>query len=231
MKFLLPANKISVTVICVICFVDLFRDVSAFTSTAGKTLARTLVHRQGHYHVRSAKQSSDELPIMSSSLYSSYDKNQQAGIASDAFLKEYFQSDIDDVNLPPSMSIIHRSIGRLASGSDIRGTFVKHPAIGRIPALARSIGQTSLPALTPFAAHCLGFAFATMIKEYQQLQGKEDEEVVICIGRDPRDQAPHEMLQHHNSLPNALDLQQNRILSALHSFTHTHTHKHLLLQN
>jgi phosphomannomutase len=25
-----------------------------------------------------------------------------------------------------------------------------------------------------------------MIKEYQKLNGKEDEEVVLCIGRDPR---------------------------------------------
>ena len=84
------------------------------------------------------------------------------------------------------MSILHRSIKELGSGSDIRGRFVNHPATGRMAGLARSIGQTSLPAITPFAAHCLGFAFATMIKEYHAQAGN-DEEVVICIGRDPRE--------------------------------------------
>jgi phosphomannomutase len=35
--------------------------------------------------------------------------------------------------------------------------------------------------LTPFAAHCLGYAFATMLKD-----SMGGEEVVVCIGRDPR---------------------------------------------
>jgi phosphomannomutase len=48
--------------------------------------------------------------------------------------------------------------------------------------VAQAISTSSLPAFTPFAAHCLGFAFATMLKE----SFSEGEEVVICIGRDPR---------------------------------------------
>eukprot|EP00536_Pseudo-nitzschia_multiseries_P001381 jgi/Psemu1/250480/estExt_Genewise1Plus.C_180050 len=109
------------------------------------------------------------------------------GVASDAFLKEYFQSEVDDLNLPPSMSIIRRSIAQVASGSDIRGQFVPNPVTGRMTALAHSIGKTKIPALTPFAAHCLGFAFATMLKEEHNLNGKDDEELIVCIGRDPRE--------------------------------------------
>lgn len=111
----------------------------------------------------------------------------RVGVASNAFLTEYFQSEIDDLNLPPSMSIIRRSIGQLGSGSDIRGQYVPHPVTGRMAALARSIGQTKIPALTPFAAHCLGFAFATMVKEEQEMKGQQEGEVTICIGRDPRE--------------------------------------------
>lgn len=185
MKSLLPSS-VSVTVVYIIYLANLFPDVSAFTSSVGISLTKTLVDRQGHYFRLDAKQSSGESPINRSSKFTYADTEGRVGIASDAFLKEYFQSDIDDVNLPPSMSIIHKSIGHLASGSDIRGTFVDHPVTGRMAGLARAIGQTSLPALTPFAAHCLGFAFATMIKEYHRLEEDEDEEVVICIGRDPR---------------------------------------------
>jgi hypothetical protein len=177
MKSLFSAN-ISATIVYIFCFVQLFRDALAFTASTGNAVS-------GRCRRLCAKQSSDGFSIGSSSLPTA-DKKGRVKVASDSFLKEYFQSDIDDINLPPSMSIIHRSIGLLASGSDVRGKFVKHPATGRMAALARSIGQTPLPALTPFAAHCLGFAFATMIKEYQQLQGKEDEETIICIGRDPR---------------------------------------------
>ena len=78
---------------------------------------------------------------------------------------------------------LYLSIGRLGSGSDIRGQFVPHPAAGSMSSLARSIGQTNLPAFTPFAAHCLGFAFGTMMLEQEQ---RGDDETVICIGQDPR---------------------------------------------
>jgi hypothetical protein len=162
----------------------LLRDVSAFTSGAKRTL-ETSIYQQGSNRGLFAKQSPGDLPIGGSSL--STTSNKHFSIASDAFLKEYFQSEIDNVNLPPSMSIIHKSFRHLASGSDIRGKFIKNPATGRMSALARSISQTSLPALTPFAAHCLGFAFGTMMKELQYANGNCDEEVVICIGRDPRE--------------------------------------------
>jgi Phosphoglucomutase/phosphomannomutase, alpha/beta/alpha domain I len=115
----------------------------------------------------------------------------KVGLASDSFLKEYFNSDISDVNLPPSLNIVRRSLAQLASGSDIRGRYVATPSTARgarsFSALAHAIGQSPLPALTPFAAHCLGFAFANMVKEEQSNSSVDNKDVVICLGRDPRD--------------------------------------------
>ncbi len=173
------------TFITNLLLVNLFQDVSAFTSTiVGRTLKESIVKRSDHCHHLYAEHPS--LPTKESPTPASPGNEGRVSIASDAFLKEYFQSEIDDINLPPSMSILHRSISELASGSDVRGRFINHPATGRMAGLARSIGQTALPAITPFAAHCLGFAFATMIKEYH-LQAGNDEEIAICIGRDPRE--------------------------------------------
>ena len=181
----LPTGSIFVAVeMCFIVSIFLLRDVSALTSVAGNTVD-TFVYGQCQNHGLFAESISEDLPIEPLSAISN--KKEHFSIASDAFLNEYFQSEIDNVNLPPSMSIIHRSIGRLLSGSDVRGHFVKQPQTGRMSSLARSISQTSLPALTPFAAHCLGFAFGTMMKELQQVHGKKDKDVIICIGRDPRE--------------------------------------------
>mmetsp|Transcript_38608 Transcript_38608/g.93552 ORF Transcript_38608/g.93552 Transcript_38608/m.93552 type:complete len:714 (-) Transcript_38608:1070-3211(-) len=128
------------------------------------------------------------------SFSSSSSSPKRVGLASDEWLKDYFHSDIDDANVPPSLSIIRRSFTQLASGSDIRGEFIDHGSRGRNmgSTIAQSIGQTSMPALTPFAAHCFGHAFATMVVQQQQQQGgksddEDDEEIVICIGRDPRE--------------------------------------------
>jgi hypothetical protein len=101
--------------------------------------------------------------------------------ASDGFLTDFSAWECDDSNMPPSLSIIMRSITNLQSGSDIRGTFVDHPRRGNMASVAAATGKSILPALTPFAAHCLGYAFATMLKE-----SMGGEEVVVCIGRDPR---------------------------------------------
>ena len=181
------ASGILVTAFSATLFSASFEDVSAFTSHVGVALTKTSPRPQDRYHHLYSQNPSNELPIKESSASPSSSNNARVSIASDTFLKEYFQSDIDDINLPPSMSILHRSIRELASGSDIRGTFINHPTTGRMAGLARLIGQTSLPALTPFAAHCLGFAFATMIKEYHRLEENEDDDIVICIGRDPRE--------------------------------------------
>lgn len=83
-------------------------------------------------------------------------------------------SDCDDNNVPPSLSILIRSIRQLESGSDVRGQFVDHPRVGSISTVAhviasRATTQKYAP-LTPFAAHCLGFAFAKYILEQQQQQ-------------------------------------------------------------
>jgi hypothetical protein len=104
------------------------------------------------------------------------------GAASGAFSSKFYASDCDDFNVPPSLSIIMRSLTDMASGSDIRGRFVDHPRSGNMASVAQAIGKSNLPALTPLAAHCLGFAFATMLRGSYP----ENEELVIGIGKDPR---------------------------------------------
>lgn len=106
----------------------------------------------------------------------------KVGKASDTFLADFFTSECDDMNMPPSLSIIRRSFSQLLSGSDIRGTFVDHPRRGTMASVAQATSKSSLPALTPFAAHCFGYAFATMLSE----SSPKGEEFTICIGRDPR---------------------------------------------
>jgi hypothetical protein len=89
------------------------------------------------------------------------------------------------MNFPPSLKIILNSINALSSGSDIRGRFVEHPRLGNPSAVAQAIinDPSNLPALTPFSAYCLGYAFATMLKE-------DCPEIVVCVGRDPRKHGP-----------------------------------------
>ncbi len=116
----------------------------------------------------------------SQTLFTSKDTStHQVTTAPDAFVHDFFSSECDDSNLPPSLSIISRSFEQLESGSDIRGRFVDHPRRGSIASVARAIRGEKLAALTPFASHCLGFAFATMLKNLE-------ENVVICVGQDPR---------------------------------------------
>ncbi|KAL3902857.1 MAG: hypothetical protein SGARI_005646, partial [Bacillariaceae sp.] len=87
------------------------------------------------------------------------------------------------------MSILRRSFAQLLSGSDIRGRYVATPktAVGArsFAALAHAIGQinNNAPALTPFAAHCLGHAFASMIAA----SNSDKTTTTICLGRDPRE--------------------------------------------
>ena len=188
-SFLKMKYRLLISICFITICVDLaafIRGTSAFTFKARNILPESLFDQRSRQHYLFSKHSSDEVSIKDHLLDTTFEKKGRKGLGSDDFLKEYFQSEIDDVNLSPSMSIIHKSFGKLASGSDIRGKFVNHPERGRMIALARLIGQTSLPALTPFAAHCIGFAFATMIKEYHQLQAEDGDDVIICIGRDPR---------------------------------------------
>ena len=107
-------------------------------------------------------------------------------LADDSFLTDFFTaSEIDDNNVPPSLSIIMRSMSHLASGSDIRGRYVDHSRLGSIVNVAHDIGKNAdkaQPPLTPLAAHCIGYAFAKMLLESYP----PGEQVVIAMGRDPR---------------------------------------------
>ena len=134
---------------------------------------------------------------------------QSAKTSSDDFIKDFFStssssssiSECDDTNLPPSLNIIAKSIHQLASkgaSSDIRGRFVNHPHRGHPSAIAKVIleqqetqkqgGGSSLPILTPLAAHCLGYAFATLLKTSMAHGDHFDDQepIKILLGRDPR---------------------------------------------
>jgi phosphomannomutase len=122
-----------------------------------------------------------------------------------SFLMETFNTECDNVNRPPSLSILLRSIHSLCSqGSDIRGRFVDHARLGSISSVAREIGRQQLleggstyPSLTPLAAHCFGYALADMLIEQrqntQQQNGENTENInndnntiTIALGQDPR---------------------------------------------
>jgi phosphomannomutase len=91
------------------------------------------------------------------------------------------------MNNPPSLKILMRSLQQLCSqGSDIRGRFVDHPRLGRMAKAAHAISRAKpgVPALTPFAAFCLGHAFAQLVLQEQEKSNEET--VTIAMGRDPR---------------------------------------------
>ncbi|CAJ1935126.1 unnamed protein product [Cylindrotheca closterium] len=105
----------------------------------------------------------------------------------DAFLTAFFVSECDNTNMPPTLKKILQTIDDLASGSDVRGRFIDHPRLGNLREVTKAIAKdnSNLPALTPFATHCLGYAFATMLKK-QGFTGRRGDDAVVCIGRDPR---------------------------------------------
>ena len=115
----------------------------------------------------------------------------------DHFIKSaFYASDADDVNTPPSLSIVLKSIDGLANGSDIRGKFVDHARVGSFANVAHAISAAGIAgptALTPFAAHCLGHGFATLLRERFSAVTTGStltatDKIRICIGSDPR---PH----------------------------------------
>jgi hypothetical protein len=114
-------------------------------------------------------------------------ENKQSS-SSDAFIEKSFfsSSECDDINTPPSLSILLRSLDQLPSGSDIRGRFVDHSRVGSIANVAHAISSSgsAMPALTPIASHCLGHAFARMLQERSPSSNK----LVVALGQDPR---PH----------------------------------------
>jgi phosphomannomutase len=118
-----------------------------------------------------------------------------------SFLMQTFNTECDNVNRPPSLNILLRSIQSLSSqGSDIRGRFVDHARLGSISAVAHDIGRQQLseggatyPSLTPLAAHCFGYALADVLIEQHQKNNAEggetdddDDIITIALGQDPR---------------------------------------------
>lgn len=107
-------------------------------------------------------------------------------------------TDIDAGNTPPNLFAILRNLSELKSGSDLRGTFVPHSnsggTIANISHLVRNLKEsTGAIALTPFASHCFGAAFARWLVENTTHQeensgsaGNNKHGLTICIGRDPR---------------------------------------------
>lgn len=109
----------------------------------------------------------------------------------DAFLEEYFQqtSACDDSNLPPSLSLLTESIQALATpgASDIRGRFLDHPTRGSPSMITRAIREadSNVALLTPLAAHCFGYAFATTLLAEED-EASDKRPIKILLGRDPR---------------------------------------------
>lgn len=107
-------------------------------------------------------------------------------------------TEIDAQNTPPNLQTILSSLSELKSGSDLRGTFLSHKnSGGTIANISHSIKKfkevNGGAALTPFAAHCFGVAFAKWLLQTQDTAvhentrpGSHGNALTICIGRDPR---------------------------------------------
>lgn len=82
-------------------------------------------------------------------------------------------------------STVIQSVRKLcASGSDIRGRFVDHDeSVGSLlEAIQGSEAVSNQPALTPFAACCIGYSYARTILASLP----HSSQATICIGIDPR---------------------------------------------
>jgi hypothetical protein len=110
-------------------------------------------------------------------------------------------TEIDASNIPPNLQTILTSLEELKSGSDLRGTYAAHAnsggTIANISHLVKKVKELGNgAALTPFASHCFGVAFArwllkqdaaittTTAAAEQHKHGNNA--LTICIGRDPR---------------------------------------------
>jgi len=128
---------------------------------------------------------------------------QQPEKKSSSFVERSFlnsPSECDNINSPPSLLMLLRSMSELANGSDIRGTFVDHPRMGSIASVAHTVDATASSKnknalLTPLAAYCIGKAFVLqLVKEEKEcgaiLSNDSDFTTTICIGTDPRSHGP-----------------------------------------
>lgn len=112
-------------------------------------------------------------------------------------------TEIDASNIPPNLQTILTSLEELKSGSDLRGTYAAHAnsggTIANISHLVKKVKELGNgAALTPFASHCFGVAFARWLLLQQDettttTTNAATEEhkhgnnaLTICIGRDPR---------------------------------------------
>ena len=112
-------------------------------------------------------------------------------------------TEIDASNIPPNLQTILTSLEELKSGSDLRGTYSKHAnsggTIANISHLVKKVKELGNGvALTPFASHCFGVAFArwlllqqdetttTTITAAAEQHKHGNNALTICIGRDPR---------------------------------------------
>lgn len=102
-----------------------------------------------------------------------------------SFILQAFLSECDNLNQPPSLSILLRTLQHLTQGSDIRGRFIDHRRLGNLASIAHEIGKhqasVTQPPLTPLAAYCIGAALGEMIQ-----QDDDETETVVLVGQDPR---------------------------------------------
>lgn len=96
-------------------------------------------------------------------------------------------------NTPPNLQTILNSLSDLKSGSDLRGSFLSHRnsggTIANIYHEVKSFKErTGGVALTPFAGHLFGAAFAhwSLLQHANAYAVNEEGDFTVCIGRDPR---------------------------------------------
>lgn len=148
-------------------------------------------------YTRSTALSSSPSPDTESSVSSSSSTN------ATPFDNIVFQpTEIDASNIPPNLQTILTSLEELKSGSDLRGTYAAHAnsggTIANISHLVKKVKEAGNGvALTPFASHCFGVAFARWLLLQQDetttttTAAAEEHKhgnnaLTICIGRDPR---------------------------------------------
>ena len=171
-------------------------DVSSSSSSSGTTMPES-----------SSSSKSEGTPafllnnFLTSSRVSSAGTSTTTSTTAVSSLSSFMASnECDDVNLPPSLNILLRTLHQLtcaSSSTDIRGRFVDHKLVGSVASVAHEIGRqphNPHPSLTPFAAYCLGYGFARFVTEKQQQAGTmeqpQQQPITILVGQDPR---PHGM--------------------------------------
>lgn len=164
---------------------------SAFQNNTGKSIQSSA--RNLEDSSRSTKPASDVPPFLLNSFLSSSPEDYRPPSTTTSTTTAPLEC--DDVNRPPSLNILLRTLHQLTrqgSSTDIRGRFTDHKRVGTMSSVAHEIGRMAsgpYAPLTPFAAYCLGHGLARFIidRQLQQQQMQQQTRTIrIALGQDPR---------------------------------------------